>query len=143
MGSLHASGAADITIASVMSITSRDRLRKFDPARYKLVLVDEAHHIVAAGYLRTLKHFGLDAKQTASPVLVGVSATFSRFDGLKLGAAIDEIVYHRDYVNMIADKWLTDVVFTTVESSANLSKVKSGAFGDFHQCSHARIGIRM
>ncbi|KAJ4164605.1 hypothetical protein LMH87_006273 [Akanthomyces muscarius] len=139
MGSLHASGAADITIASVMSITSRDRLRKFDPARYKLVLVDEAHHIVAAGYLRTLKHFGLDAKQAASPVLVGVSATFSRFDGLKLGAAIDEIVYHRDYVNMIADKWLTDVVFTTVESSANLSKVKSGAFGDFQTGELSRV----
>ncbi len=139
MGSLHASGAADITIASVMSITSRDRLRKFDPARYKLVLVDEAHHIVAAGYLRTLKHFGLDAKQAASPVLVGVSATFSRFDGLKLGTAIDEIVYHRDYVNMIADKWLTDVVFTTVESSANLSKVKSGAFGDFQTGELSRV----
>ncbi|KAJ3493863.1 hypothetical protein NLG97_g4460 [Lecanicillium saksenae] len=86
MGSLHATGTADITIASVQSITSRDRLSKFDPSRYKLVLVDEAHHIVAAGYLRTLKHFGLDKKATASPVLVGVSATFSRFDGLKLGA---------------------------------------------------------
>lgn len=139
MGSLHAGGAADITVASVLSITSRDRLRKFDPARYKLVLVDEAHHIVAAGYLRTLKHFGLDAKRAASPVLVGVSATFSRFDGLKLGAAIDEIVYHRDYVNMIADKWLTDVVFTTVESSANLSKVRSGAFGDFQTGELSRV----
>lgn len=139
MGSLHAGGAADITVASVLSITSRDRLRKFDPARFKLVLVDEAHHIVAAGYLRTLKHFGLDAKRAASPVLVGVSATFSRFDGLKLGAAIDEIVYHRDYVNMIADKWLTDVVFTTVESSANLSKVRSGAFGDFQTGELSRV----
>ncbi|KAM3513304.1 hypothetical protein MY11210_003080 [Beauveria gryllotalpidicola] len=139
MGSLHATGTADITIASVMSIISRDRLLKFDPSQFKLVLVDEAHHIVAAGYLRTLKHFGLDAKQAASPVLVGVSATFSRFDGLKLGAAIDEIVYHRDYVNMIADKWLTDVIFTTVESSANLSAVKSGAFGDFQTGELSRV----
>ncbi|KAJ6786743.1 hypothetical protein PWT90_01999 [Aphanocladium album] len=139
MGSLHATGTADITIASVLSITSRDRLAKFDPSQYKLVLVDEAHHIVAAGYLRTLKHFGLDRKTAASPVLVGVSATFSRFDGLKLGAAIDEIVYHRDYVNMIADKWLTDVIFTTVESSANLSKVRSGAFGDFQTGELSRV----
>ncbi|KAL7822870.1 P-loop containing nucleoside triphosphate hydrolase protein [Trichoderma gracile] len=131
MGSLHASGTADITIASVQSITSRDRLDKYDPSRFKLVLVDEAHHIVAPGYLRTLKHFGLDEKRHNSPILVGVSATFSRFDGVKLGAAIDEIVYHKDYVDMISDKWLSDVIFTTVESSANLSKVKSGAFGDF------------
>ncbi|KAG6013008.1 hypothetical protein E4U43_007523 [Claviceps pusilla] len=131
MGSLHASGAADITIASVQSITSRDRLEKYAPREFKLVLVDEAHHIVAPGYLKTLEHFGLRQKQQDSPTLIGVSATFSRFDGVKLGAAIDEIVYHRDYVDMITDKWLSDVIFTTVESSANLSKVKSGAFGDF------------
>lgn len=131
MGSIHASGSADITIASVQSITSRDRLEKFAPSDFKLVLVDEAHHIVAPGYLRTLKHFGLDQKQRDSPTLIGVSATFSRFDGVKLGAAIDEIVYHKDYVDMITDKWLSEVIFTTVESSANLSKVKNGAFGDF------------
>ncbi|KAK2606080.1 putative ATP-dependent helicase IRC3 [Conoideocrella luteorostrata] len=131
MGAIHASGTADITIASVQSITSRDRLEKFGPSDFKLVLVDEAHHIVAPGYLKTLKHFGLDQKQRDSPTLIGVSATFSRFDGVKLGAAIDEIVYHKDYVDMITDKWLSDVIFTTVESSANLSKVRNGAFGDF------------
>ena len=131
MGSLHASGAADITIASVQSITSKERLDKFDPSSFKLILVDEAHHIVAQGYLKTLKHFGLEQKQKDSPTLIGVSATFSRFDGVKLGAAIDEIVYHKDYVDMISDKWLSDVIFTTVASSANLSKVKNGAFGDF------------
>ncbi|KAI1639863.1 P-loop containing nucleoside triphosphate hydrolase protein [Biscogniauxia mediterranea] len=133
MGSLHASGTADITVASIQSITSGDRIAKFDPARFKLVLVDEAHHIVAPGYLRTLEHFGLDTKQPDSPSLVGVSATFSRFDGLRLGTAIDEIVYHKDYVDMIGEKWLSDVIFTTVESHANISNVKNGANGDFQQ----------
>ena len=131
MGSIHASGTADITIASVQSLISKDRLLKYDPSRFKLVLVDEAHHIVAPGYLKALKHFGLQEKQKNSPNLVGVSATFSRFDGIKLGAAIDEIVYHKDYVDMISKKWLSDIIFTTVASTANLSKIKSGAFGDF------------
>lgn len=139
MGSVHATGTADITVASVRSITSGDRLEKFDPSQFKLVLVDEAHHIVAPGYLKTLKHFGLDQKQKQSPTLVGVSATFSRFDGLKLGAAIDEIVYHKDYVDMISEKWLADVIFTTVESSANLSSVKSGVFGDFQTGELSRV----
>ena len=133
MGNMHSTGAADITIASVQSITSGERIDKFDPAQFKLVLVDEAHHIVAPGYLRTLEHFGLDEKKDSSPVLVGVSATMSRFDGLRLGAAIDEIVYHKDYVDMIGDKWLSDVVFTTVESTADLSKIRAGANGDFQQ----------
>lgn len=139
MGSVHASGTADITIASVQSITSKDRLSKFDPSRFKLVLVDEAHHIVAPNYLKTLEHFKLDEKNEDSPNLVGVSATFSRFDGVKLGAAIDEIVYHKDYVDMISDKWLSDVMFTTVDSTANLSKVKSGAFGDFQAGELSRV----
>ena len=131
MGAVHSSGMADITIASVQSITSRDRLHRFDPARFKLVLVDEAHHIVAPGYLKTLQHFGLDEKRPETPALVGVSATFSRFDGLRLGAAIDRIVYHKDYVDMIGGGWLSDVTFTTVESTADISRVKSGAGGDF------------
>lgn len=99
MGNSHASGAADITVASIQSITSGARLHKFDPAWYKLVLVDEAHHIVSQTYLDVLEHFGLrhsaDWEKTSAPALVGVSATFSRFDGRKLGAVIDHIVYHR------------------------------------------------
>jgi ATP-dependent helicase IRC3 len=150
MGSLRASGMADITAASVQSLTSGsgERLDKFEPARFKLVLVDEAHHVVAPGYLRVLGHFGLHTPKTPAsngdqltkmdaarglppPVLVGVSATFSRFDGLRLGAAIDEIVYHKDYVSMIGDKWLSDVIFTTVESKADIRGVRSAANGDF------------
>jgi ATP-dependent helicase IRC3 len=99
MGKSQASGAADITVASIQSITSGDRLHKFDPSRYKLVLVDEAHHIVSQTYLDVLEHFGLrhaaNWSEKHAPALVGVSATFSRFDGRALGAVIDHIVYHR------------------------------------------------
>ncbi|EPE08846.1 dead deah box helicase [Ophiostoma piceae UAMH 11346] len=133
MGSLHASGTADITVASIQSITSGERITKFNPNRFKLVLVDEAHHIVAPGYMRALGHFGLADKESSqspdAPALVGVSATFSRFDGLALGAAIDEIVYHKDYIEMIGDGWLSNVIFTTVESTADLSQVRSGGIG--------------
>lgn len=131
MGSVHASGLADITVASIQSITSGDRLSKFDFRRFKLVLVDEAHHIVAPGYMRTLDHFGLLKGQLDSPALVGVSATLSRFDGLRLGSAIDHIVYHKDYIDMIGEKWLSQVLFTTVRSKADISRVKKGANGDF------------
>jgi len=131
MANSHASGSADITVASVQSIMSGDRIDKFDPSKFKLVLVDEAHHIVAAQYLEVLKHFQLYPEPHGTPVLVGVSATFSRHDGLKLGAAIDNIVYHRDYLDMIDDKWLSDVIFTTVESQADLSSVGLSSFGDF------------
>lgn len=102
MGALHASGSADITCASVQSILSADRIERYDPRRFKLLLVDEAHHIVAKTYLDILRHFKLISEKKDSQgdtALVGVSATFSRSDGLKLGAAIDHIVYHK-YVHI-------------------------------------------
>ncbi|KAF2668635.1 P-loop containing nucleoside triphosphate hydrolase protein [Microthyrium microscopicum] len=132
LGKSQASGAADITVASIQSIMSKERLEKYDPKNFKLVLVDEAHHIVAPQYLDVLGHFGLRPLQEDAPALVGVSATFSRFDGIKLGTAIDHIVFHKDYVDMIGDGWLSDVLFTTVKlENADLSKVKTGANGDF------------
>jgi ATP-dependent helicase IRC3 len=131
MGPVHATGRADITVASVQTLAKEKRLQKFDPESFKLILVDEAHHIVAPGYAMILKHFGLETPNNASPALVGVSATFSRFDGRKLGSAIDHIVYHKDYIDMIGEKWLSDVLFTTVKSHAVLDNVKSGANADF------------
>lgn len=138
MGNNKASGIADITIASIKSLVSKDRMEKFLPDRFKLVLVDEAHHIVAPSYREVLGHFGLNEFSENSPALVGVSATFSRFDGLKLGAAIDHIVYHKDYVDMIDEKWLANAVFTTVKSEADLSRVKKDKSGDFSTASLSR-----
>lgn len=40
------------------------------------------------------------------------------------------LILGRDYVDMIDDKWLSDVVFTTVQSGADLSRVRTSA-GDF------------
>ena len=137
-GTQHASGLADITVASVRSLVSRDRLLKYDPRRFKLLLVDEAHHIVASSYMEVLEHFGLISPTSVSPALVGVSATFSRFDGLSLGAAIDHIVYHKDYLDMIDGKYLADVIFTTVKSSLDLSQVKINKDGDFDTNSLAK-----
>jgi len=139
MGNLNASGVADITVASIQSIHSQDRITKFDPADYKLILVDEAHHIVSKAYLEVLEHFGISDKEQAveetegksTPALVGVSATLSRLDGVAIGKVIKHIAYHKDYVEMIGENWLAGVIFTTVSSSADLSKVRKGVGGDF------------
>ncbi|OKL61731.1 hypothetical protein UA08_03068 [Talaromyces atroroseus] len=131
MGASKASGAADITVASIRSLVSKDRLEKFDPSMFKLVLVDEAHHIVAPQYRKVLEYFGLTEASDQAPALVGVSATFFRFDGLKLGSAIDHIVYHKDYIDMIGDNWLADAVFTTVKTNVDLSRLAKDSSGDF------------
>lgn len=136
---MHASGLADITVASIQSLISGSRISKFDPSRFKLVLVDEAHHIVASSYMRTLSHFGLSSLQDNSPSLVGVSATLSRSDGMRLGAALDHIVYHKDYIDLIDERWLSAVIFTTVQTHADISNVKCGVSGDYQSTDLSNI----
>ena len=152
MANSHASGSADITIASIQTLVKPDRLVKFQPDRFKLILVDEVHHIVANTYLKVMEHFGLrqppeevETRQNeplsgpavsreslaTSPILVGVTATASRFDGLSLGAALDQIVYHKDFLDMIEERWLSPVKFTTVRTFAKLDKVRINKNGDF------------
>ena len=104
MSNFHASGTADITVCSVQSLLRSERLSKFNPDWAKSILIDEAHHAAAPTYLKILDHFKALTKES-EVVVIGVSATLSRLDGLKLGTALDEIVYHRDYIDMIGEKW--------------------------------------
>jgi ATP-dependent helicase IRC3 len=72
--------------------------------------------------------------------LIGVSATFSRHDGLALGSVFEEIVYHNDFLAMIKEQWLCDVRFTTVQADIDLSDVTvSSKSGDFNATSLAHV----
>lgn len=129
MGDSHASGNADVTICSVQSLIRR--LEKYDTERTKLILIDEAHHAAAKSYVQVLEHFGA-ARADSACIVVGVSATLSRRDGLRLADAFDHIVYHRDFTQMIKDGWLCPVRFTSVEQkTVDLQTVKIDRFGEF------------
>lgn len=153
MSNFHSSGTADITICSVQSLLRTDRLAKFNPDWTKLILIDEAHHAAAPSYLKILEHFGALTSQS-NAVVIGVSATLSRLDGLKLGTALDEIVYHRDYIEMIGEKWsncfgnplifrLSAVKFTTVQTDIDLRNVRNNKFGDFATGALSRYASRI
>jgi ATP-dependent helicase IRC3 len=148
MSNFHGSGTADITVCSVQSLMRSDRLSKFNPEWVKLILIDEAHHAAAPTYLKVLEYFGAMSKESKA-VVVGVSATLSRLDGLRLGTALDEIVYHRDYIEMIGEKWypfgddsddrLSSVKFTTVQTDIDLRQVRNNKFGDFSTSHLSRV----
>ncbi|EPY50447.1 ATP-dependent DNA helicase Irc3 [Schizosaccharomyces cryophilus OY26] len=123
MGTQHATGNAPITVASPMSLKG-DRLEKYNPENFKLIIVDEVHHLAAPTYLRVLKHFGAD--ETNSKVyLIGLTATFYRADGKSLSPGVDEIVYHRHFVDMIGENWLVQPKVIGVEWSPNLNLAES------------------
>ena len=90
--------------------------------------------------------------------ILGFSATFSRHDGLALSSVFEEIVYHRDFLEMIKEQWYAKLVvfarrpfmrdcdrlckvrFTTVRANIDLSNVTiNSRSGDFNPTSLAQV----
>lgn len=58
--------ACDVIVASVSSLgreSQAARRHRFDPADFKLIVIDEAHHTPAIVYQRILTHFGVGVKE--------------------------------------------------------------------------------
>ncbi|KAL1951850.1 hypothetical protein VTO73DRAFT_999 [Trametes versicolor] len=149
-GKHHASGTADLTVATFQTLLRSQRLEKFRAEYMKALIVDEAHHAAAPSYRRILSHFDPNIKNPDEafepPVLshripiLGFSATFSRHDGLALGSVFERIVYHRDFLEMIKEQWLCNVRFTTVRANIDLSQVTvNSRSGEFNPTSLSHV----
>jgi superfamily II DNA or RNA helicase len=76
-GSGRASDEATIVVGSIQTISRPERLARFDPSRFGLIVCDEAHLSLADNWQRTLKHF-----DTAR--ILGITATPARSDKKRL-----------------------------------------------------------
>jgi superfamily II DNA or RNA helicase len=123
--------ASDVVVASVPTLGKRGsrRLARLDPDEFYLVVVDEAHHAVAATYRRVLEHFGLFAEGTRK-LLVGFTATPKRGDGQGLDAVFQEITFSKGLPEMILAGYLSPVAGWRVETDVDLSGVRTRK-GDF------------
>ncbi|KAI9021032.1 P-loop containing nucleoside triphosphate hydrolase protein [Phycomyces nitens] len=122
---------SDIIVASVQTLAKGDmkRLERYDPAMFKAIIIDEAHHASAPTYVKIMDHFG--ATQEGSSMFIwGCSATVRRHDGVSLSNSFDEISFHMDLMHMLEMGWLSPMKVTTVETSVDLSKV-STRYDDF------------
>lgn len=147
-GTKHcATGLADVTVATYQTLTRMDRSKKFDPNYLKAIIIDEAHHSAAPSYRKLLSQFDRNITypdhfiQThlSHPIpIIGFSATFSRHDGLMLGSVFDQIVYHKDFLDMIRNQWLCDIRFTSVKANLRLDTIPlNSQTGDFNTTSLA------
>ncbi|KAI0701408.1 P-loop containing nucleoside triphosphate hydrolase protein [Cerioporus squamosus] len=135
-GGERASGLADITVATIQSLSRPGRLDELNPRFTKIIIVDEAHHAAALSYRSVLAHFNSDYQVP----IIGFSATFSRFDGLALASVFEDIVHHQDVVELQRQGWLCDLRFTTVQAKMGLGQVSvHKRTGDYHENSLARV----
>ncbi|KAJ1819157.1 DEAD DEAH box helicase, partial [Coemansia sp. RSA 2599] len=127
-GSRLANPAADVIVASVPTLgrAQSDRLLRYDPRRFKCVIIDEAHHAAAESYGKVIEHFD----QTGDLVIWGCSATLHRYDGLRLTKAFDKIVYQKHFLQMIREKWLCGMRIVTVKTRSSINTVRK-MNGDF------------
>jgi superfamily II DNA or RNA helicase len=84
---------AEIVVASIQTASTAATLSLLRTRRWGLIIVDETHHIVADTYLRVLCELG--AFQPDGPLVLGVTATLDRSDGLALGQVFERIVEPR------------------------------------------------
>lgn len=119
-------GDERIVVGSIQTVSALDRLNRFDPKRFDLVMVDEAHHSPATTYRRVLDYFG-EAK------VIGVTATPDRADEKAMGQIFDSVAYLYEIEDAIRDGWLCDVRCSRIEiAGLDLSSVKTTA-GDLNQ----------
>lgn len=120
-----------VVVASVQTLSRErsERLARFAPEAFSIVVVDEAHHAVAPSYRRVLEHFGFFAPDTKR-LLVGVTATPRRGDDKGLDEIFQEIVFRKTLREMIEAKFLCDLSGWRVESETSLDGVAT-RHGDF------------
>jgi DNA repair protein RadD len=114
---------APVQIASVQTLARPKCLERWRNWA-DLLIIDECHHAVAGSWAKVI------ASQARALVL-GVSATPTRLDGLGLRAQFDQMVIGPSTAQLIAEEWLSRfVVFEPIAGGPDLSTAHIRA-GDY------------
>src|SRR5690349_13252803 len=81
---------AELVVGSVQTCSTVTSLNLLKSRRWGLIVVDETHHIAAETYQRILCELG--AFEPDGPLVLGVTATLDRADGLALGNTFEAVV---------------------------------------------------
>ena len=117
---------ADIVIASAQTIARTDRLaRLVEDTRDipLLVISDECHHDPASTRKRAIDALAPD-------LLLGVTATPKRADGVRLDSIYQEIVYQIGMLDLMYRGFLAPLVGLRIDADADLDTVRS-RYGEF------------
>lgn len=97
------------------------RYKRFDPAEFVFLVVDEAHHAVATSYRAVMDHY----KANPRLKILGVTATPDRQDEKALGLIFDSVAYEYDLWDAIQDGWLVEPNEGRADVSIDLSHCRS------------------
>ena len=135
MNSQHADEYDQVVVACVATLGRKgsQRIGKFKPEDFSIVVADEAHKSVSPIWLRTLHFLGVHPENFEDgKLLVGLTATAYRGDGKSLGFLYDDIFTQYDIRYGMREGWLTDIEWVSVKTNTDITSVKVNA-GEFAQ----------
>lgn len=106
-----------IVISSIQCLNSSGRLQSFPRDEYSLIMIDEAHHILAESYKKILNYF-----DTAK--VLGVTATPKRSDKNNISTKFDDVASEYTLTSAIKDGWLSPIVVRNCPVKINISDVR-------------------
>ncbi len=112
--------SSQIIVASIQTLAREHRLSQL--GSFSTIIIDEAHHAAAESYIKVLKSLRCFEKQNP-PLTLGVTATPERGDKVGLDNVFQEIVYHRNLLEMISEQYLSDLTWQSVELDVDLDEV--------------------
>lgn len=125
MGEMGASLHAPVVVASVQTLMRDKRQSRWPRDHFGLIVVDEAHHVLADSYQSVLGYFDQNA------FVLGVTATPDRGDKKNLGKYFENIAYEITLFDLIKQSWLSPIHVKTVPLGMDLRGVRTTA-GDFN-----------
>lgn len=118
-----------IVIASIQSASRDRRLVDLQSLGFDLCIVDESHHAAAPTYERLIRELGF-LVDDSNKLLLGVTATPKRGDGVGLSSIFQEIVFSRSIAWGIKNGYLSPLSGRKISTRVSLKGVQTQG-GDF------------
>ena len=119
-------GNERIVVGSVQTLAQPDRLSRWKPDHFGLVVCDEAHHAPSPSYRRIFDHF-------SGAKLLGVTATPDRADEKAMGLVFESVAYVYEIDDAIKDGYLCPIrILPIFLGELDLSSCRTTA-GDLNQ----------
>jgi len=126
-----------VVVASIQTICREKRLERLKQQGFGLMIIDEAHHATAPSYEKVIWELGF-IEDNPEKLLVGVTATPKRGDGIGLNAIFQAITFERSISTMIRAGYLSPLVGKQIYTKIDLTSV-GFQNGDFMQDELAKV----
>ncbi len=104
-----------VVVASIQTMQG-DRLASWDQDHFGLVVCDEAHHVLAGQWQKTLGHF--------KARVLGVTATPDRGDKKNLATYFENLAYECNLLDLIGQEFLSPVIVKSVPLKIDINAVR-------------------